>query len=387
MRVSIQFTGDILCQACQTTACQTADGPDYTPVLAAIRDRLADCDYLVGNLETPVAGAALGYTDRLYQFNTPFSLLEMLKSYGFHLLSTANNHCMDRGLPGLLRTLDHLDRAGIAHTGTYRSRQERATPFIRELGGMRFGFLSYTYGTNAFFHHCYLPPENDWAVNLLQPEEERPGAINLMDRPQVAPLVQQLYEADHPLFHRHIAPYLCRLEGDIRALRRAGAEFVIMLLHCGGQHDPAPDAYTQWMVRWLDRQGVDLIIGHHQHILHPYARLEHAHVAYCLGNLTDTPNSNPNGRGLGEEYSILLRLSFERRAGSVRLCGGDFVPVKSVLDHRGRSVVREVSALLDQASSPEERRLLLRDLSHFVHLVRGTDPVTPVAPAPCYPLP
>ena len=71
MSIKMQFTGDILCQMVQTQACSTENGLDYSPVLKPICKRLLECDYLVGNLETPVAGEKYGYTDRMYQFNTP----------------------------------------------------------------------------------------------------------------------------------------------------------------------------------------------------------------------------------------------------------------------------------------------------------------------------
>ena len=147
----------------------------------------------------------------------------MLADCGFHLLSTANNHCMDRGLPGLISTLDHLDKVGLEHVGTYRSQEERDRPYIRELSGMRFGFLSYTYGTNAFFHHNYLSADNHWAVNLLQPEEGRPGAIDLLNRKTVSTRVKMLYEQDHPLFREHIASYLEQLKQDISRAAQGGS--------------------------------------------------------------------------------------------------------------------------------------------------------------------
>lgn len=384
MSVCMQFTGDILCQMPQTEACRVAEGYDYSPVLAGIRDRLSACDYLVGNLETPVAGEALGYSDRLYQFNTPDGFLDMLGDAGFHLMSTANNHCMDRNTEGLFATLDALDRRKIAHVGTYRSEEERNAPFVVPLGGIRFGFMAYTYGTNAFFHHMYL--RQPWAVNLLQPEEERPGAIDLLDAPSVPGKVAEMYRSADPFQNELISPMLEKLATDVKALRAARADYIIMLLHCGGQHQLAPDAYTCWIAEYLSRLGVDLIVGNHQHILHPCARLGKTRIAYCLGNLTDTPNHNPNGQGIGEEYSILLRLFFAKGPNGVAVDKADFVPVKSVLDAGGRSVVRRVAELIAQAKNENERDRLRADLEHFVNLVRGTPQGTPVQVAQAYSL-
>lgn len=378
MKVCLQFTGDILCQMPQTEACRTENGFDYAPVFAPVQKRLAECDYLIGNLETPVAGEKLGYSDRLYQFNTPDAFLDMIRDSGFDLLSTANNHCMDRHVEGLVETLNRLDARGILHTGTFRSQEERDTPCIVTVGGIRFGFISYTYGTNAFFHHMYLPDDQPWAVNLLQPEEEKEGAIDLLDEPNIARRVQELYETENPVFRKEIEPRLLQLKQDIRAAREAGAEYVVMLLHCGGQHNLMPDAYTRWIVDYIAQTDVDLIIGHHQHILHPCKRVGKPFVAYCLGNLTDTPDHNPNGQGIGEEYSILLRVNVEKDENGVSEKGITFVPVKSVLDEQGRAVVREVTELIRECRNEEEKERLIEDLTHFVRLVSNMDDTAPV---------
>ena len=117
-RISLSFTGDIMCQREQLAACRTSGGYEFGPLFEPAAEALAASDYLVGNLETPFAGAEAGYTRELYSFNTPDSFAAALAACGFDLVSTANNHCLDRKLSGLKRTLDILDRAGIAHVGT-----------------------------------------------------------------------------------------------------------------------------------------------------------------------------------------------------------------------------------------------------------------------------
>ena len=86
------------------------------------------------------------------RFNTPDALGDALKDAGFDLVSTANNHCLDRGYDGMVRTLDVLDKLGLAHVGTYRSAEERAAQngvYVADMGGIKVAFLSYTYGTNG----------------------------------------------------------------------------------------------------------------------------------------------------------------------------------------------------------------------------------------------
>ena len=54
---------------------------------------------------------------------------------GFDTCSTASNHSLDTGLPGIRRTLANLDRVGIRHAGTARSAVEAAAPTIIDVTG------------------------------------------------------------------------------------------------------------------------------------------------------------------------------------------------------------------------------------------------------------
>jgi poly-gamma-glutamate synthesis protein (capsule biosynthesis protein) len=133
----ILFTGDILCQPKQLEACKTAEGFEFGGIFEKERRYLRGCDYLVGNLETPLGGEELGYTNERYRFNTPSSFAKALREAGFNLVSTANNHCMDRNIEGLFKTLDAMDDAGIEHIGTYKNAASRDESFIKEISYWR----------------------------------------------------------------------------------------------------------------------------------------------------------------------------------------------------------------------------------------------------------
>lgn len=60
---------------------------------------------------------------------------------------------MDAWHDGIIRTLDVLDDAGLEHNGAYRTPEERAENngiLVKEINGISFAFLDYTYGTNGF---------------------------------------------------------------------------------------------------------------------------------------------------------------------------------------------------------------------------------------------
>ena len=53
--IRIKFTGDLMC----TMLMQEKSGGNYEKFFSKAKKELSDCDYLVGNLETPIAGKEL----------------------------------------------------------------------------------------------------------------------------------------------------------------------------------------------------------------------------------------------------------------------------------------------------------------------------------------
>ena len=376
----LSFTGDIMCNREQLSACRTSSGYDFHSVFERTAGLLADTDYLVGNLETPVAGEEAGYSNVLYSFNTPESFLAALKDAGFDLVSTANNHCLDREAAGLKRTLDALDRAGLAHTGTARSSRERDAVCLREINGIRVAFLSYTYGTNAFANHIFLREEESWAVNLFQAQETLPGSIHLLDPAEtIAARMKENGTADSS------SVYLDRLREDIRNSRSAGADFVIVLMHSGGQYNITPDPYTEFLTGKIREFGADLIVGNHPHVVQKTVLGGTCSVFYSLGNFTFTPGESPeNLRHPISSTALLLKIGLEKEDSGTKLASVSYSITKSVPEENGVSATVPFFDLLSGESDAEKRASLLEDLRVVVNTFRGSPLSDPVEMAPEY---
>ena len=80
---------------------------DFSPQISPLAPLLASADLTVGNLETTFGGPRRKYTGYPC-FSTPDPWATALKDAGFDGLFTANNHCLDRGREGVLRTLEIL---------------------------------------------------------------------------------------------------------------------------------------------------------------------------------------------------------------------------------------------------------------------------------------
>lgn len=243
------------------------DTYDFMHNFQEIKPFLSGYDVVIGNLELTFGG-----TDKPYSsfpcFNTPDSFLDAVKDAGFDLLTTANNHSMDTGQAGLIRTLDKLDEYGIAHVGTYRSQQERDTIYTKEINGITFAFVSATYGTNG------IPVPEKYLVNLI-------------DETQMVSDIQKAQEM---------------------------ADIVVVLPHMGNEYETAPrDVFIQWADSMF-AAGADIVLASHPHVLQrmEYRKVDHGNgehdgfIIYSLGNFISSQTTPPRNA------SIILHLTVEQ---------------------------------------------------------------------------
>ena len=363
----IKFTGDIMSNMAQNEACRIGGGYGYDEVFERVKPLLSDCDYCVGNLETPLAGEKAGYSGKLYSFNTPDEFAGTLRSAGFDMLATANNHCLDRGYKGLVRTLDVLDGEGIEHTGTYKAREARDEPFVRDINGISLGFVSYTYGTNAFANRCFLTKGQRHAVNLFQPQETLPGSVNLLaGHDRIAQEMENLFRPRSRVFREQIKPRLEQFSDDVAECRRHGAEFVVAIMHSGGQYNPVPDPYTEYIVSMIIESGADMIIGHHPHVVHRLEFRMGRPVVYSLGNFSFTPSQSPESRKNPiSSVSLVLSAELVRTGSGVKVDKLRFNTTCSVEREDGKSVVVPMYELINETGD-KARKSLYKEMNQNV---------------------
>lgn len=278
--VKLLFAGDLMGHGPQIKAAQRADGSyDYTPCFRNVKDYVQSADLAILNLEVTLAGAPYtGYP----QFSSPRELALAARDAGFDVMTTANNHCMDRGRKGLERTLQVLDTLGIPHLGTYRDRgqRDREHPLMLQPGGIRLALLCYTYGTNG------IPPVE-------------PNVVNMIDTAEMA--------------------------RDLRVARERGAEYIVTLIHWGVEYATHSNREQEQTARWLLEHGSDAVIGGHPHVVQNFtldARPDNDRptdiVVYSMGNLVS------NQRDVNCDGGIMVELTLERDADSqvvARQCG------------------------------------------------------------------
>lgn len=279
-KVTIAAVGDILMWREQVASAKIpgTDHYSFSDMFAPVAPLLQSADLTIGNLETTFSGneqpfqigsARTGYP----RFNCPDELAPALKQAGFDVLTTVNNHCLDGGAAGLIRTLDVLDRHKIEHTGTYRTKEETSSYLIKEIHGIQIGILAYTYGTNK----QKIPPDRPWLVNRIRQNIIKQEIAKL--RPRV--------------------------------------DLLILCLHFGVEFRHAPTLRQRQLAQSLLKQGADVILGAHPHVLQPVVTpmiatadgtKRQTVVAYSLGNFT----SERMLRFDQSQCGAILRLTVEK---------------------------------------------------------------------------
>ncbi len=241
---------------------------DFYKSFDAIDKYLKDADYTIGNLETVFAGNERGFSD-FPMFNALDEFGKGIKDAGFDFLTTANNHSNDKGTKGILRTIEVLDELGIDHVGTYKSAEERDKVFIKEINGMKFAFLSFTYGTNG-----------------LPLEKGKPYLANIMSESLI--------------------------QSDIARAKLENPDFIVVMPHMGNEYELYPkQVFKNWIQLMCDA-GADIVLASHPHVLQPIETMtasdgRECFVIYSLGNFISSQRTTPRDAG------VILELNFEKK--------------------------------------------------------------------------
>lgn len=283
----------------------------FDPIFAGVRPVVSKADLAICHLETPLGepdGPFTGYP----RFVVPPQIAATLARTGYDTCSTASNHTIDDGEQGVYRTLDALDAAGLRHAGSHRSAAEAATPTILTVRGVKVAHLSYTFSLNGLRR----PADKPWLVNDLR--------------------------ADAVL-------------AEARRARAAGAQIVIASLHWGTEYQQRPNSMQVNLARTLlASPDIDLILGHHAHVVQPFERIGDKWVVYGMGNHVAWQHQSDVTRD-----GVLARMTFrEVGPGRWRVVRAEALPTWMHLANPAR-LVYVPAALADPTVRPPLRAACL----------------------------
>ncbi|MFC4077946.1 CapA family protein [Salinithrix halophila] len=240
----LAVVGDLMMHDTQIQAGKQVDGSyNYDSFFKEVKPWFKQADLVVGNLETTLPGESKPYSGYPL-FRAPDAYGQALREAGFDLVSTANNHSMDAGEEGVVRTYRKLKKLGIEPVGTSPG-PEPQEPVLVKRNGINLSFSAYTYGTNGI----PLPKGKEYLVNHIQTE---------------------------------------KIKEDIRKSKAKGADYIAVMLHFGLEYQREPNAEQKRVVKEVLESGADVVLGGHPHVLQPmeYPKQNgrEKFVIYSLGN-------------------------------------------------------------------------------------------------------
>lgn len=325
----ISFLGDMLCKMPETLyANKGRDKYDYDDVFAGVKKYLSKADYVVGNLETPIAGKECGYTYTQFPsiFNTPTDFALAAKKAGVDLFTTANNHALDRGIIGLQKTIENLDAIGAEHVGTQITPYDKRT-FVKHFENIRISFLSYTYGMNSNINNVFLDINEEHYVNFLGIQKE----FKIQDINKANFSIKKLIIDYMPkcifekrrttkirldcgdrntLNNEESKRFINKMLSDIEEAKKT-SDITILCLHIGGQYNSTIGPYTSEVIRLCREKGCNAIIANHPHCVLESGIKDNCFQAFALGNFCSTPEWGYHVPGVYADYSVIVNLNID----------------------------------------------------------------------------
>lgn len=297
---TIAFVGDISTSADQVKAATRSDGTyDFTKPFQNIKSYISDADYAVGDFETTMVDG-LAYGGEPY-YNSPIQLAGSLREIGFRLMSTANTYMLNNGIDGLTSTKNYLEEAKLKSVGTYLSQEERdknGGAYIRTIHKIKFAFLAYTKGTDSVM----MPEGCEYALNTLY--------------------------SDYSDYWTKLNS--TQIRQDVQAAKDAGADVIVALVHWGSEYGRSVSEPQQEAAELLMKNGVDVIIGTHSHLVGEMGfqkvtqtdgSTKNCFVAYSLGDFYTDPTDE------AAQSSVILNITFEKTDNGNVTMDASYVPV------------------------------------------------------------
>lgn len=281
--ITITSVGDIMMHQAQINAGSLGNGKyNYSKMFKSIQPYIEKADFSLGNLEVTLSGKEKGYTG-YPRFNAPEILAKNIKDVGFDMVTTANNHSLDRNFYGVKKTIENLDKVGLLHTGTYKALKDSEKILVKDIKGIKIAFLAYTYGTNGI-----SIPEK-FAVNRINKD---------------------------------------KILKDIKKAKALKVDMIITSMHFGVEYKITQNKTQEDLANFLFKNGIDIVLGSHPHVLQPMevkkvnvdGKKKDVFVIYSQGNIVANMPSRYKDSG------VIINLSIRKDSKGTRLSKVDYIP-------------------------------------------------------------
>lgn len=229
------------------------NGEDNNLYFSLVNKFFSDDDLSIGNMEVVITDGTMELSGVGYSFCAPTFVGDQVINLGMDVMSLSNNHSNDRGLAGRVSTYNYFkDNSDILPVGVYDESRDVSKNII-DSNGIKFGFLSYTYGTNQ-----WIPYDLRYSLSLYREPDN--GVIT--------------------------DEYLNLIKNEVNFLRDK-VDVLVVMVHWGDEFTFTPNSEQEFLANYFNELGVDIVIGNHSHSIQPIKWIHGVHdtlVYYSLGN-------------------------------------------------------------------------------------------------------
>lgn len=293
-RLKLLFVGDVMGHSPQIKSAYNAATKtyDYTPCFKFVKPIIEAADLAIGNLEVTLSdqGTYTGYP----MFRSPDALAKALKTAGFDMMVTSNNHSNDNGAYGVTHTIDVLKNEGFYQTGTFRNQGEKDLyyPLIVYKNDFRLAFLNYTYDTNGL-------------------STKAPTIVNLIDE--------------------------ATIKADIAFAEQLKPDAIIVVMHWGLEYQLNENKVQYDLAQKMFEWGANLVIGSHPHVIQPIKKVPFTDkngeqktglTVFSMGNFISNQQQPNTDGGLMVE----IELTKEKGSNKAEIGSCQYIPVWRYID-------------------------------------------------------
>lgn len=242
------------------------NGYNFDTYYDGTREYSENADLAYINMETICNGDEHYELSSYPLFNGPKEVIDAVYNAGFDWWSISSNHSLDTGANGLLEQLNtiHEKYPDIITTGSHTSLEDKNTPIVKEINGIKVGFLGYTYGLNGLI----VPEDKEWLVSMINKDQ---------------------------------------MKIDMEALSKV-SDIQMVAMHWGVEYSTSISEEQKDLTKYLNELGAEVIIGTHPHVIEP-AEIYHSEnqdtlVYYSLGNYTSAQDAAPRMVGGMASFTV-----------------------------------------------------------------------------------
>lgn len=232
---------------------------NFKDMFTEIKEIMQDYDLKFYNQETIIGGKKRGVST-YPRFNSPDEIGLDLIDTGFNVVNLATNHTLDKGEEAILYSRNFWKKQDVLAIGSYDSFEDRNQVVIEEKNGITYAILGYTTVTNGLT----VPRGREYLLNVYDKEKVKEDIEKVRDKVDV----------------------------------------LLVSMHWGVEYTHKPTAEQKEIASYLASLGVDVIIGHHPHVIQPIEYIDNTLVIYSLGNFISAQDGEMKRVGMIAAFDV-----------------------------------------------------------------------------------